>query len=83
MWYRAEGKSSVPFQARILKLQSSLGVQGTFSDTIFWSPQTFNGEQLSIVHQKKKKPLSAVWQELELRDSQSVYGCSSQDLGYA
>lgn len=71
------------FQARILKSQPSLGVQGTFSNIIVWSSQAFNIEELSVVHQKKEKPLQAVWQELELRYSKSVYGCSSQDLGYA
>lgn len=83
MWYRAGGNPPVPFHVKVLKSQSSLGVQGTFSDTIVWSFQTFNREELSVVHQKKEWPLQAVRQELELRDSKSIYGCSSQDLGYA
>ncbi|OAP60476.1 hypothetical protein AYL99_05478 [Fonsecaea erecta] len=82
-WYRAGGTRPTSFQFEVSRAESSLRVTGVILDSIEWTSRIFDSEELLLETQQKEAPLQRLWEELESRRGNAVYGSSQHEREHA
>ncbi|KAL8691812.1 MAG: hypothetical protein Q9218_003058 [Villophora microphyllina] len=83
MWYRAGGKTSVPFEATVSETGALLMAQGLVLDTIIWTSRAFTDEELTLEQQSIRSPVLELWDQLQGHTLANIYGQSIQDHEFA